>query len=257
MFRREIVLDNGYSGYNPLTFGNETCEPGHFFGPSVRTYWLLHYVVYGKGIFVRDGVTHEVNPGEIFVIPPYKKTYYEADKVNPWRYIWIGFRTNEQDFIRLEKPVLSCPRAGQIFEDMLRCDQLNNGRSAYLSGKLWELVSVLMEDTPESSDLVSKAKSYMQSEYVNEITVSGVAEKLGVNRSYLSEIFKEKTGISPQKYLITLRLEKAAELMVRFGQTPSTVAISTGYSDVYNFSRMFKKHFGLSPRDYIREQGGE
>ena len=47
----EIVIDQHYKGYNPVQFGSETCDPGHFFGPSVRTHWLLHYVVYGFGIF--------------------------------------------------------------------------------------------------------------------------------------------------------------------------------------------------------------
>ena len=57
----EIVIDKNYRGYNPVQFGSETCDPGHFFGPCVRTHWLLHYVVYGCGIFERDGVRHEVN----------------------------------------------------------------------------------------------------------------------------------------------------------------------------------------------------
>ena len=72
----ELVIDQQYRGYNPVQFGSETCVPGHFFGPSVRTHWLLHYVVYGCGKFERDGIVHEVKSGDIFVIPPYKETNY-------------------------------------------------------------------------------------------------------------------------------------------------------------------------------------
>ena len=60
-----------------MQFGSETCDPGHFFGPSVRTHWLLHYVVYGFGRFERDSISLPVKLGIIFVTPAIRKTYYE------------------------------------------------------------------------------------------------------------------------------------------------------------------------------------
>ena len=80
MIKSEIVIDQHYKDFSPMQFGSETCDPGHFFGPSVRTHWLLHYIVYGFGRFERDGISYSVKPGDIFVIPPYEKTYYEADQ---------------------------------------------------------------------------------------------------------------------------------------------------------------------------------
>ena len=47
MIKSEIVIDQHYKDFSPMQFGSETCDPGHFFGPSVRTHWLLHYIVYG------------------------------------------------------------------------------------------------------------------------------------------------------------------------------------------------------------------
>ena len=86
--------------------------------------------------------------------------------------------------------------------------------------------------------------------YINGITIQQVADRLNINRSYLSDLFKKRMGISPQKYLIQLRLEKAAELLTVYGQSPSTAGISVGYPDLYHFSKIFKKHFGVSPREY-------
>lgn len=245
-----IVIDQHYRGYNPVQFGSESCKPGHFFGPAVRTHWLLHYVVYGFGIFVRDGVSRQVKPGEIFVIPPYEETYYEADLKTPWRYIWIGFTAEEEVPPPLKNAVIHCPEAGIIFEDMLRCGRLENGRSAFLCAKLWELFSILLEEGGPSADYVEKAVSYMNAEYVNDITVSQIAESLGLNRSYFSELFHRQMGVSPQKYLIHLRMERAAELLTVYGESPSTAGLSVGYPDIYHFSKMFKCHFGISPRNY-------
>ena len=56
MIKSEIVIDQHYKDFSPMQFGSETCDPGHFFGPSVRTHWLLHYIVYGFGRFERDSM---------------------------------------------------------------------------------------------------------------------------------------------------------------------------------------------------------
>ena len=83
MERSVIVIDSHFPGLNPMQFGSEECAPGHFFGPAVRTYWLLHYVTSGKGTFTRDGVTYQLQAGDLFVISPYLETYYEADQNSP------------------------------------------------------------------------------------------------------------------------------------------------------------------------------
>lgn len=253
--RPEIVIDQHYKGYNPVQFGSESCDPGHSFGPSVRRHWLLHYVVYGFGIFEREGVRYSVKPGDIFVIPPYEETYYEADEKNPWRYIWIGFTTQEAVPAALENAVVHCPEAGIVFEDMLRCGKMENGRSAFLCAKIWELFSILLEEGGPCAGYVEKAISYMNAEYINDITVRQIAERLGLNRSYFSGLFSRQMGVSPQKYLIHLRLERAAELLTVYGESPATAGFSVGYPDIYHFSKVFKQHFGVSPRRYQQLYG--
>ena len=250
----EIIIDREYPGFNPVQFGYEDCRPGHAVGPGIRTHWLLHYVVWGKGIFCRDGVTHEVRPGDIFVIPPYEETYYEADRENPWRYIWIGFVTREQGLTEVfSKPVIRNSGAKYLFEDMIRCRNLENGRSAYLSGKVWELASLLLDRGKPDTDYVQKAMHLMNSEYMNGVSVAEVATRLNLNRTYFSTRFKESAGLSPQQYLIRLRMEKAAELMVVRGEKPSVAAASVGYGDIFHFSKAFKQYFGISPRQYSEQ----
>lgn len=90
----------------------------------------------------------------------------------------------------------------------------------------------------------------MSVEYVNDITVQQVAEKVNLDRSYFSTLFKAEMGISPQKYLMNLRLEKAAELLTIYGESSTMAGISVGYPDLYHFSKIFKQHFGYSPREY-------
>jgi len=245
----ELIINEHYCGLNPVQLGQEKCEPGHSFGPAVRTHWLLHYVVSGCGRFVKGGETYLVRPGQTFVIAPYEETYYEADMVNPWHYIWIGF-TGEPPY-PLDMAVLHAPGIGDIFTDALTCSELNRGKSAFLAGKLWQMFAYLLEEQASNYDYVQQAIHCMKLEYADGIRVSDIAARLNLNRSYFSTIFKEQTGKPPQEYLTVLRLEKAIELLVKHGKTPYVAAISTGYSDVYNFYRMFKRYTGCTPREYV------
>ena len=245
----EFIINEHYFGLNPVQFGQEKCEPGHYYGPAVRTHWLLHYVVSGCGRFIKGGKTFRVNAGDTFVICPYEETYYEADPINPWHYIWLGF-TGELP-CELDMAVIHAPALGDIFTDALQCRSMNRGKSAFLAGKLWQVFSCILEEETEEYDYVSQAIHCMKLEYADGITVKEIAQRLNLNRSYFSSLFKNRTGNSPQEYLTKLRMEKAIELMIKYGKTPSVAAISTGYSDLYNFSRMFKRHTGFSPKHYI------
>ena len=87
---------------------------------------------------------------------------------------------------------------------------------------------------------------------MNKLTVEGIARKLNIDRSYFSNLFKKKMGVSPQRYITELRLNKAAELMTAYGQTPLVAACSVGYQDLFAFSKIFKSRFGFSPREYVK-----
>lgn len=248
----EIIIDQHYKELNPVQFGYEACSPGHSYGPAVRTHWLLHYVVSGYGTFERGGQTYSVSPGKIFVIQPYEETFYKADQQQPWSYIWVGFTAGVELPETLQQPVLRCAGAGSLFEEMKHCRDFENGRSAFLAGKLWELLALLQEQTEQQTDYVEKAIHFMRSEYMLNITVQGLADRLNLDRCYFSVLFKERTGVPPVRYLMQLRMEKAAELMVAYGERASTAGASVGYPDLYQFSKAFKSHFGLSPRDYVK-----
>ncbi len=239
---------------NPVIFGFQDCASGHYYGPTVRTYWLIHFVVTGKGIFEINGVTYPVSKGMMFVIPPYVQTFYQSDKDEPWNYIWIGF-TASDDLPMGLPPVIDCPQAGSVFQSMKNCATYENGRSAFLSGKLWELFACLKEMEKIQADPVAQALFMIRAEYMSELSVQELARRLNLNRSYFSAIFKSKTGVSPGKYLLNFRMEQAAQLLKKHGCSVTVTANSVGYSDVFTFSKMFKRVYGCSPNTYTKKEG--
>ena len=114
-------------------------------------------------------------------------------------------------------------------------------------------MSLLFEQGKAKNDYVDKALSYIHSEYVNAITVQDIANRLSLDRSYLSHIFKKRMGVAPGVYLRNYRLNRAAELMTVYGEKPSTAANSVGFDDIFHFSKSFKKQFGVSPREYKKQ----
>jgi YesN/AraC family two-component response regulator len=71
---------------------------------------------------------------------------------------------------------------------------------------------------------------------------------------YISKIFKEETGESPINYLIKIRLEKAKDILLNGnGGSIKSIANQVGYDDVYHFSKLFKKYYGISPLYYKKQ----
>lgn len=246
---------NEYSNLIVTEFGQEACVSGHDFGPAVRTYWLVHYVVSGCGIYQVGERTHYVKTGEMFVIAPGVETYYRADETDPWNYIWVGFAT-ESDITAYLSEVISCPEAEKIFHAMKRCEDYEPGRNLYLTGRVWELFALLLEQKGGSrDDYVQQALDCIHAEYMYGITVEAVAHRLNLERTYFSTLFKKQLGISPKQYLLNYRMNAAASLLRQSGIGVSVVANSVGYSDLYVFSKMFKRHFGVAPTQYRTENG--
>lgn len=253
MFHSVIVSDEGYRGLNPVEFGFEECENGHFYGPAIRTYWLIHFVVSGFGIFRIEGKEYNIKPGEMFIIPPYVETYYKADDQNPWNYIWIGF-TADMPLPKALPHTLNLPGAAEIFNAMKNCEDFSSGRSAFLSARLWDLFALISGKEKKQSDYVKSALDCIHSQYMTGITIDEIATKLNIDRTYFYTLFKKKMGVSPKQYLLNHRMNIAASLLSEQNTSVSTAGYSVGYSDIFTFSKMFKRHFGISPSEYAKKE---
>lgn len=247
-----IVANKGYKDLNPVSFGYQNCEKKYSFGPAVRMQWIIHFVVSGFGYYKIGEREYRIGPGEIFVIPPYEETYYEADDKNPWSYIWINFTADEPLPLEL-KDTIRCPEAQSIFYSMKKCDELKNGASAFLCSKLWELFALLSENEAHNTDYIEKALEYIHSEYMNNnVTIDEIAGVLNLDRTYFSTLFKKRVGVSPKQYLLNYRMSIAASLMTENKNSVSVAAYSVGYTDIFNFSKMFKRYYGVSPKEYVK-----
>lgn len=255
MKKTDVFINEKHAGFNPLQFGYHDCDPGYKADYVFRPFWLIHYVVSGSGHLELNGNTYPVEAGSMFIVPPFEYSTYQADEKNPWSYIWIGFEDNLNQLPDLfHTPVLQVSGAGALFTEMRNCKNLEEGRGSFLIGQLWKLVAAALEDSrePEKVDYVQKAILIMETEYMSDLSIEAIAARLNLVRSYFSSIFRSQMGVSPVQYLIHLRLEKAAELMVRHQLAPTVAALAVGYTDLSHFSKSFKHKYGKSPRNYVK-----
>lgn len=94
--------------------------------------------------------------------------------------------------------------------------------------------------------------------YVNEhyrtVTLQEVSEVVNMNASYVSALFKKKTGVNFSDYLLKVRMEKAAELLRQRRLRAYEVSELVGYVNAKNFIRSFKHYYGKTPGQYKNER---
>ena len=132
---------------------------------------------------------------------------------------------------------------------MKACRELHNGKTEFILAQLWELFSFLMEESRTKENPVDRVLNLIHSQYMTSLTVQQMADSVHLERTYFSKIFSQKLGISPQQYLIEYRMNQA-KTFLRLGYSVTTTATSVGYSDIYNFSKIFKQRFREAPSHY-------
>lgn len=97
---------------------------------------------------------------------------------------------------------------------------------------------------------IDEMKKYIRENFTNDISLDQVAEHVGLNPDYLGRLFKRIEGLTFTDYLISLRMEKAKELLGERELSIKEIAYMVGYSDPNYFSRAFKKYVGISATQY-------
>lgn len=239
-----VVVNRHMQELNPLFVGEEWCAPGHSFGPAVRGYTLLHYVAEGTGTVCKDGVTDTVHAGEAFWIFPGEIVTYTADTADPWHYQWIAFDGTLTERIRTLPTVM--PLQKDILSDMLEVARKDLPEYR-LASLLFRLYVQLFEGRKVNNHYVRRVRDHVQALYMTPLRVEDIADQLGLDRRYLSRIFKQQMGETIQSYILHVRMD-AAKMHLTAGCSVEQTANLCGYSDTCVFSRMFKKQCGLSPQ---------
>jgi AraC-like DNA-binding protein len=257
-----------HTDLNIYRCGVEDCIPGHSWGPAVRDHYQIHYILSGKGSFQVGDKSYFLEKGQGFLISPNVISYYVADNNEPWSYSWVGFHgLKAESYLRQANltsfnPVFSYTKDNQLkdyLSQMILSKDMLKGREIKLIGLLYSFLSRLIEVSDNSyidknenrkEMYVKKIIEFIEMNYSRDISVLEMAHYIGLDRSYLYSIFKDFLNLSPQEFLINLRMNKACELMSNNLLNIGDISRSVGYEDPLLFSKIFKKIKGSSPKEF-------
>lgn len=253
--------------------GNERCTADKFYGPTVRRDYHVHFVLSGRGTLEMAGKVYTIQRGQIFVTIPGVNVYYYSDPEDPWHYAWVSFNGTKAA-LYLEKAGLTpdCPIRDAylepeeylaITEEILNHHEITVANELTRTALLYQILALLVNSQNQNLErqnkplphdyspdvYVDNALRYIHNHYA-DAKVSDIASYIGITRSYLTHIFKQKMDISPQEYLLSYRLEQGSKLLRTTGMSIQEVAERIGYDNPLTFSKMFKSAYGVSPKNY-------
>lgn len=100
------------------------------------------------------------------------------------------------------------------------------------------------------SDIIRSAVAYIDENYFEDLSLTGLARKFGMESTYFSRTFRRETGENLMVYITRKRMERAEAYIRESDVSLTEIAFLTGYEDYAYFSRVFRKAYGKSPRDY-------
>lgn len=239
-----------FSDLNPLFVGWENCAGGKSFGPTVRRYTLIHYIVQGEGKVFKGREVYSVHRGEAFLIHPGEVVTYVADVHNPWHYQWIGFDGALTERLRELPTVVRFPSG--LMQEILDATQKDMPEHR-IASLLFRMFAELNEGKRVRHHYVRQVQDHIRTLYMQPLRVEMIAEQMNLDRRYLSRLFKARTGQTVQEYLISVRLEEAQKRLEE-GFSVEETARLCGYEDPCNFSKMFKRRLGVSPLYWKQER---
>ena len=268
VFPNENFVDIGLYQY-----GWEQCEPSHSFGPAARNHYIFHYVISGTGTLMADDssgntIKYQVKSGQGFMLFPNQINTYIADQDLPWEYTWIefdGLRAKEivsTAGLSPDHPVYHSHSADlrqKMMEEMLYISHNSQESPFHLIGHTWLFLDYFMRSTETvrmkqdgsiRDFYIKEALSFIEQNFQNDISIEDIAACCGLNRSYFGKIFHDTIGRSPQEFLISYRMTKAAELLKITALSIADIGNAVGYPNQLHFSRAFKNVYGMSPRNW-------
>ena len=190
-----------------ISCGWEKCTPEQSYGPGVRRYYTIHFVLSGQGYFYMNNRKYTLKAGQCFFIPPVTSSLYKAEPSDPWTYIWICFNGEnapilcEHCHLTEETPVQQLnsvlPYQETILE-MMTHPQLTPSSEAYIQSGLYRIIAMLEEEfmlpTPPWNPTIifTSHRLLITSKKVplQNITVTDVADYLHISRSHLYGFLK-------------------------------------------------------------------
>jgi len=229
-------------------------------------YSKLYYIVEGEGWLKINGQPFWPTPGQLFLMPAHVEQSYSAISDRPFLKYWCHFTATAGDldfFQWLDVPYcfdsLDQTKMTALFHELFLLHQ-EASIPARLKEKaiLLDILSQLLTASPllihqnrtPEIERLTIIQQYIDSHLHDEVTLEGMAAHLHLHPNYFIKYFKKHFGISPLKYVIRKKMDKAKVLLKTTTLSIKEIGARTGFDDANHFSKTFRREIGYSPTEY-------
>ncbi|MDG0978560.1 MAG: AraC family transcriptional regulator [Halieaceae bacterium] len=255
----------------PTALGYYPSAKGHRMQRPIHDDYLIIYCVEGRGKLTVSKNRHEIEAGDVIVLPKGQTHSYQALTNKPWTIFWIHYLGNKaQDYTDylLQQTDYRITRAGNhpqlrsAFQGLLDVARTGYDLSAFLtlSNRLKLLLTELgqtryQQAAPKGLDL--EATQQLMREHLNsQISLDELAQAAFLSKFHFSNRYKRLTGYSPIQHFLNMKMEYACELLDASTLSVKAIAAELGYNDPLYFSRLFKRTIGVAPLTYRKSTQG-
>ena len=236
-----------------------------------RPHAIFQYTIAGEGVFRNASGTHLIKPGCGFLCESHDPeiTYsYPSGAKTPWQFLFVDIAGRAahvfiHDLINKFGALYELPPTHPVIERLMALrvyDQVGCLLSATENTRLvLDLLQALLASKESALEknpdhvLVKRVHEYIQAKMATRITVSSLADDLGISREHLTRVFTTQSGMSPYQHILACKIECACGLL-RSENPPSIKEITTrlGFDHVDHFTRAFKRITHCAPREFSR-----
>ncbi|MGB3151624.1 MAG: AraC family transcriptional regulator [Maribacter sp.] len=270
------ILNLGHNVHPPHKEYPEQNHPeGYNFnqkkGRYLKEYQLVH-ISSGKGTFEANGLpSQKIDAGTVFLLFPEVWHRFHPSKNTGWEEYWVGFTGDyakyllEQKCFSPENPVINVgflPEFLEIFSNLMETIETDNSslrkmasfHVVNLLGIAYTSVLKNNSGLTHKQKIIHKMQNEIHKQWDKNIHFEVLCKEFKVSYSWFRKSFKEILDISPNQYLLMLRLRNATRIIQESELPISEVAFKCGFHSEYYFSRIFKQKMKLNPSDVRKDK---
>ena len=234
-----------------------TCGPRYEVKRSGLNSFLMFYIKEGELLFEYEGRSFVAHKKDIVILDCMKPQRYQA--LTRTSFYWFHFdgsasRAYFEHFKENRGIHLQNTRGMEehfvLIHDLMRSGCPDEGIMSVHIHRIMALLfsSVGTGGTP--SDIVARARVYMDAHYMEKLSAEQIAEASRVSPSHLFRLFRKETGLTPYAYLTNVRMEHAMKMLLNTSYTVEEIADYCAFCSSANFIRAFRQSTGVTPRKY-------
>lgn len=232
--------------------------------------YMINYTVRGQGTFITDSGEKTIETGDLIISHTYFHHILKPIKGSPWEFYFIHVQENYLlsnayqaivskggDDIRgfpSEKVVPTIEKIAKLLSEK------KHAATAEISLLIYKLFLDIASEVEHSSTqklnpVVESTLSYIKENFEQPITSKDIINRTNYSKNHLERLFKAYTGTTIQNYIMFLRLQRSENLLLTSSLSFKEIAERVGLSEYRSLYHLFKKAFGVSPKEYRAKAG--